>query len=192
MMIPARKCPTCRAAVEGPPTKLFCNQACKGRYAHRSALAEPAGSGLESAASGPVAPPRDARGQESPAAGDDEREAVEAQVRQDQAQATRLHARFCALVKKVLDDAGRDVPAKRLLSLRREANSLLRAYTVHPLRKRPDTQIKCRLQALYCIYDAVHEAMAEMNGRLIWRSDIGSFEVSKKWRKHMRELLPSD
>lgn len=53
-------------------------------------------------------------------------------------------------------------------------------------------QAKPHLKALYASNDTLQETAEEIDNKMIWQRQEGIVEISKKWRKHLRELLIED
>ena len=123
---------------------------------------------------------------------DEEQEEAADKARQYQQQASNLHIQFVALVREVLESAGTTLNARRIRSLRSDAAQLSAAYAAHPYIKAPHTQTKYRLKALYAINDTLQETAEEIDNKMSWQRQEGIVEISKKWRKHLRELLIED
>lgn len=123
---------------------------------------------------------------------DEEQDEAEERARTDQEQASTLHARFCALVRDVQQSAGKTLTARRLKSLRNDVDGLSTAYTAHPYLKLPQSQDRNRLKALYTLHDTLQEALDEIANKNMFQSRESAYEISKKWRKQLRELLVED
>ena len=103
-----------------------------------------------------------------------------------------MHGRFSALVREMLESADKTLTARRIKSLFNDAASLSTAYAAHPYIKVPHTQVGARLKALYDMYDTLQEAADEIANKMMWQNKETVFEIPKKWRKHLRELLIED
>lgn len=188
MSINSRTCPECGAAVEGRPNKIFCDGACKGRFFRRTTPIEHPDEAPKSAVLLPAPVSSNyyvTSGAEVPNVMPNE---VSEGVLADQRQASVLHAQFVALVRQVLDSAGRNVTGRRLRSLASDADRLSEAYERHPHRKGPHkVQLKDRLQALYDLHDFLKE-----NTEGVYGSEKVFFELKKKAVRQLRELLTED
>jgi len=69
---------------------------------------------------------------------------------------------------------------------------LTAAYQAHPYIKLPENQVNGRLKALYGVQDVLQEVIQEIESKVLWQSKEGDFEITKKWRKALRELLIPD
>lgn len=184
----SRTCPECGAAVEGRPNKMFCDGACKGRFFRRTTSVEHEDESPESAELLPIPASRNYCVANGVARPDVVLNEVDERVLADQQQASALHAQFVALVRQVLDSAGRNSTGQRLRSLANDANRLSEAYERHPHRKGPHKeQLKERLQALYDLHDFLKE-----NAEGVLGSQKTFFELKKKGVRQLRELLSED
>ena len=187
-----RKCPDCGATVEGRPNKIFCNDVCKGRHFRSTAITESTDEAPEPTRVMPSESFRQLSTTKFVEEGDEEQEEAAEKARQYQEQASTLHIQFGTLVREVLEYAGKTLTARRIRSLRGDAALLSAAYAAHPHIKASHTQVKHRLKALYAINDTLQEAADDIDNKMSWQRQEGAFEISKKWRKHLRELLISD
>lgn len=187
-----RICPDCGATVEGRPNKIFCNGVCKGRHFRNPALAELPSEVPEAAEFMQTAPLRQSPAPTFDAEWEEEQEAAAEKVRLDQEQAIALHGRFGAFVREMLESAGKTLTARRIKNLLNDAARLSTAYAAHPYIKVPHTQVGDRLKALYDMHDTLQEAADEIANKMMWQSKETDFEIPKKWRKHLRELLIED
>ena len=188
----SRKCTDCGAPVEGRPNKIFCNSVCKGRHFRSTTYTEPMNEDIESRGIMQPEPFRQLSATKFMEEDDEEQEEAADKARQYQQQASNLHIQFVALVREVLESAGTTLNARRLRSLLSDAARLSAAYATHPYIKASHTQVKPRLKALYAINDIFQEMAEEIGNKMRGERQEGIFEISKKWRKHLRELLIED
>ena len=192
MLNNSRKCPDCGAAVEGRPNKIFCNGVCKGCHFRNTNLDELPSEATASSALLQTLPLSQSPAPTFVPEWDEEQEETVEKVRADQEKAAALHGRFDALVREMLESVGKTLTARRIKNLLSDAARLSTVYVAHPYIKVPHTQVGDRLEAIYDIHDILQEATDEIAGKMMWQSKETSFELPKKWRKHLRELLIED
>ena len=191
MSIPTRICPNCGEAVEGRPNKIYCDKVCKGQH-NRSINAEDNSESISSSESLERAPMHHYPANNLIIMRDEHQEEAEEKARTDQQLANTLHLRFCAFVRETLESAGKTLTARRIKNLLNDAARLSTAYAAHPYIKVPHTQVGDRLKALYDMHDTLQEAADEIANKMMWQNKETDFEIPKKWRKHLRELLIED
>lgn len=191
MSIPTRKCPNCGEAVEGRPNKIYCDNVCKGHH-NRSINAELNSESISSSGPTEPTPMHHYPANNLMTRRDEHQEEAEEKANTDQQHASTLHMSFCTLVREVQQLAGKTLPARRIKRLLNDVDSLSTAYIAHPYLKTPHSQDKHRLKALYAMHDTLHDAMEEIADKNMFQSREGTFEIAKKWRKHLRELLIED
>ena len=182
-----RKCPACGATVEGRPNKIFCNGVCKGRHFRETAAAEPQSEVPDSpehiqAAYVPQPP--------APTFAADWAGLTKASL--DKVQASALHGRFCALVREMLESAGKLLTDRHLQNMLKEAVSLSAAYAAHPYIKASHTRAGDRLSALYDMQDTLQDAANEVANKEEGEGEETDLYMPKKWRNQLRELLIED
>lgn len=184
-----RKCPACGATVEGRPNKIFCNGVCKGRHFRDTALAEPQSEVPDSpvhiqAAYVPQPP--------APTFAADWAGLTKSSL--DNAQASALHGRFCALVREILESAGKLLTDGHIQKMLMEAISLSTAYAAHPYIKASHTRAGDRLSALYDMQDTLQDAANEIANKEEDEDEDEEtdLDMPKKWRNQLRELLIED
>ena len=196
-----RECPQCGEAIEGRPNKIFCSNFCKGQHFRENnppKISEDAPVSQQ-----PVdvdtsfAPYRKVTGlnddwqKQEDESQEDQEEAAQRMRAAEQA-ATKLHERFCAFVRAFLKAEGHLLTARHTNRLLQEGDELMAAYQAHPYLRRPGSQVSSRLKELYAIHDILQDVAQDIAGKILWQSKEGSFEVTRKSRNRLRELLISD
>ena len=110
----------------------------------------------------------------------------------EQKRAARLHEQFCNVVRDFLEAEGKILEARHTNRLIQKAADLAADYLTHPYIKLPDNLVSARLKALYGVQDILQEVAGEIIGKMMWQSKSSDFELTKKWRKSLRELLIPD
>lgn len=193
-----RNCPQCGDVFEGRPNKIFCGKPCKGRHFRENNTLAPQ---IESITATTVHSVKASVSSHHPVyisqrGRDDEeqwdKEEAEERRVAELKQAAKLHEQFCGVVRDFLEAEGKALqvrPTKRLLQ---KVSDLTAAYQAHPHIKLPENQVNGRLKALYGIQDVLQEVIQEIESKVLWQSKESDFEITKKWRKALRELLIPD
>ena len=193
-----RSCPQCGEAIEGRPNKKFCGDACKGRHFRESnslpfQMDSPTDTRV-SAVSPSVSSYHPDDTWHTQDDEDDEWEKAEAEKRRlvEREHTAKLHEQFCGVVRDFLEVEGKTLLARQTNRLLQKVSALTAAYQVHPHIKLPGNQVNGRLKALYGIQDILQEVIQEIESKVLWQSKESDFEITKKWRKALRELLIPD
>ena len=193
-----RNCPQCGEAYEGRPNKKFCGDTCKGRHFREN---NPLVFQIDSPAATPV-PAVNLRvssyhpdyAWQTRRDEDNQYEKEEAEERRlaEREHAAKLHEQFCGIVRDFLEAEGKALqprPTKRHLQ---KVADLTAAYLAHPFIKLPENQVNGRLRALYGMQDILQGVIQEIESKVLWQTKESDFEITKKWRKTLRELLIPD
>ena len=193
-----RECPQCGEVIEGRPNKKFCSDTCKGRHFREGnslhfqidSPTDACVSAVSSSASS-YYPDDTWQTQDDE---DNEWEKAQAEKRRlvEREHTAKLHEQFCGVVQDFLDVEGKALLARQTNRLLREVSDLTTAYQVHPHLKLPGNQINGRLKAMYGIQDILQEVIQEIESKVLWQSRKSGFEITKKRRKTLRELLIPD
>ncbi|MGY2132296.1 hypothetical protein ACW9KT_08705 [Hymenobacter sp. HD11105] len=217
MHIPYRECLQCGGIIEGRPNKKFCSDTCKGRHFRDNNPPSEADSS-PSISPHPIDPNSSHyyKATESKESINDlvastlkrmkwedeerkEREGAERKVKADKEQvtklreqATQLHQQFCDIVQEFLDAEGTVLKARPVSTFLEKLNDFISLYREHPYLKMPGNSMPSRLKELYAIQDIIGEVEQEIADLNAFHAKEGSFEITKKSRKLLRELLIAD
>lgn len=193
-----RSCPQCGEVIEGRPNKKFCSEVCKGRHFREnnspafqvdSPVATPTHSTTPGVSSHRSAyPPQSDRDEDERW----EKEEAEVSVLAERKHAAELHEQFCGVVRDFLEAEGKALVARQVSRFLQKVANLTTAYLTHPHIKRLGNLVSNRLKALYDVHDILQEVSQEIESKVLWQSKESSFEITKKWRRALRELLIPD
>lgn len=199
-----RTCPQCGEPIEGRPNKKYCNETCKGQYFRENAIpVESFTAKVMLHQSEEEVPIEEEDEQEE--ANDDlptiventwqrlNREAeTKRKVQEHQQTATELHEQFCQIVKEFLTAEGQQLAGKNVSEFLDRLDELTDLYRQHPYLKQANSSAQRRLNELYSIQDTLQEITQGIARKALWKSKLGSYELTSKWRKQLRNLLIAD